>query len=71
MKSVTTILSAVLLSVGLVGCNTLEGFGKDLTEAGNALSGAASKDDKKAQPAAAPASTSSSSSAPAPAPQRR
>ena len=76
MKFVVTRVGAVLLSAGLIGCNTLEGFGKDLTQAGNALSGAASKDDKKAQQSTTPppATTTNAqpqSSGPAPAPQKR
>jgi predicted small secreted protein len=54
-------------SIGLLGagCNTIEGFGKDLQAAGAMIAGAP-KDEKKAP--SAPTSVSSASPAPAPAP---
>ncbi len=71
-----SLISVVVWGAGLVGCNTLDGFGKDLTVAGTALSGAVSKDDKKTQPQTTQPTTSTSapqttSTGPAPAPQRR
>jgi len=47
-------------SLLLAGCNTVEGFGKDLSAAGNAITTTArkeepKKDDKTAAPAPAPA----------------
>ncbi len=80
MKSavkLVSLVSVVVLGAGLIGCNTLDGFGKDLTVAGTALSGAVSKDDKKAQqpvaaqPAANTAQPQTTYQGPAPAPQRR
>jgi predicted small secreted protein len=36
-----TIMSAALLAIGLGGCNTTQGFGEDVEEAGNAIEDAA------------------------------
>lgn len=78
MKStvkIASLFSAAALGLAATGCNTLEGFGKDLTAAGTALSGAAAKDEKKSPqavtpPAPAPA-PAPAAAGPAPAPQRR
>ena len=72
-----SLFGAATIALASTGCNTLEGFGKDLISAGTALSG--SKDEKKAQqvtspqPIAvpAPAPATAAAPAPAPAPQRR
>lgn len=72
MKPIVKFVSLLALSAALAACNTLDGFGKDLTVAGTALSGAVSKDDKKAVPASTqPAPVYQQSNTPAPAPQRR
>lgn len=79
MKStskIAALFGAATLGLAVSGCNTLEGFGKDLTAAGTALSGAAGKDEKKAQqatpaPVQAPAPAPAPAPGPAPAPQRR
>lgn len=72
MKPAIKLISLLALGAALTACNTLDGFGKDLTVAGTALSGAVSKDDKKAAPASTQAApVSQPQSGPAPAPQRR
>ena len=42
MKKITTLLAAVLV-LGLVGCNTVQGFGQDVQKAGEKLEDAAKK----------------------------
>lgn len=41
--SLTLILAALLSMAALTGCNTVEGFGKDLKKAGGELEEAAAK----------------------------
>jgi predicted small secreted protein len=75
MKSnvkLAAIFGCAAIGLAVTGCNTIEGFGKDLISAGTALSG--SKDEKKAQQANTPqpvAPAPATAAAPAPAPQRR
>ena len=42
MKKIATLLAAVLV-LGLVGCNTVQGFGQDVQKAGEKLEDAAKK----------------------------
>ncbi|MDR7375612.1 putative small secreted protein [Rhodoferax ferrireducens] len=42
MKKIATLLATVL-ALGLVGCNTVKGFGQDVQKAGEKLEGAAKK----------------------------
>ena len=79
MKStlkIAALFGAATLGLAVTGCNTIEGFGKDLISAGTVISG--NKDEKKAQqaqtpqPVATPApAPAAAAPAPAPAPQRR
>lgn len=67
------LFGSAAVGIAVSGCNTIEGFGRDLTAAGTAITGAVSKDDKKApqapQPSApAPAPVQAQAPAPAPAP---
>ncbi len=43
LKASVMVLSAVLLSAALAGCNTVSGFGKDIQAGGKGLSHAANK----------------------------
>jgi predicted small secreted protein len=60
MKKVMSIAALFGASVALAGCNTMEGFGKDLQAAGTAISGSGKTQE--------PAKTDSTKRAPAPAP---
>jgi len=71
---VVSLMSACAVSATLVGCNTINGFGKDLAIAGTAIAGAADKKKKEeTPPQTAPQQTNTyytPNSGPAPAPQR-
>lgn len=46
MTKLSALLMTVLMMVGLSGCETMEGFGKDLGKLGDAIEDAADKADK-------------------------
>lgn len=43
MKRIISILSILMFAVGLAGCNTMQGFGKDVEKGGEKVQGAAEK----------------------------
>jgi len=44
MNKWLAVFSLLLGVLGLAGCNTVEGFGKDLSKLGNKIEGSAEKD---------------------------
>jgi predicted small secreted protein len=47
MKIIRVVAAVLAAAVLAAGCNTVEGLGKDLQKAGDAISSAAKKDEKK------------------------
>lgn len=43
MKKIISMLSILMLAIGLSGCNTMKGFGKDVERGGEKVQGAAEK----------------------------
>lgn len=73
-SQLAALFGAAVMGVAATGCNTIEGFGRDLQAAGSLIAGTP-KDEKKAPATATSSSSSSAAPAPAaappPAPQRR
>lgn len=75
MKTTLKIAALFGATALIAGCNTLRGFGEDLTAAGNAIAKTGKKEETRAAPApaqaAAPApAPASTTGAPPPAPQQ-
>lgn len=47
MKKIVSILSILVVSVGLTACNTMKGFGKDVERGGEKVQGAATDSQQK------------------------
>lgn len=47
MKTMTSILSILMLTIGLSACNTMKGFGRDVERGGEKVQGAAEKQQKQ------------------------
>jgi predicted small secreted protein len=43
LLAIVTVIVAVLLALGLSGCNTVKGMGQDLQKAGESIEGAVKK----------------------------
>ncbi len=43
MKNITLILLAVIALIGMSACNTVQGFGKDVSKVGQSMENAAAK----------------------------
>lgn len=43
MKKIISVLGILMLAIGLSGCNTMKGFGKDVERGGEKVQGAAEK----------------------------
>lgn len=47
MKKIVSVLSILVVSVGLTACNTMKGFGKDVERGGEKVQGAATNSQQK------------------------
>ncbi|MDB5770396.1 MAG: entericidin [Burkholderiales bacterium] len=47
MKKIISVLSILVVSVGLTACNTMKGFGKDVERGGEKVQGAAQNQQNK------------------------
>ncbi|MFZ6799923.1 entericidin A/B family lipoprotein [Undibacterium sp. Di24W] len=43
MKKITALVALAMISLGLVGCNTIQGIGKDVKKAGEVVENAGKK----------------------------
>jgi entericidin B len=47
MKKIVSVLSILVVSIGLTACNTMKGFGKDVERGGEKVQGAAGNAQQK------------------------